>query len=46
MKSDQVRISCHIKDMVKNIVKKNKLYGSERKFIELAVLEKIERMKK
>lgn len=46
IRSKPIRIDCNIKDLVNKIIKKYPLYGTERKFIEMAVLEKIERLKK
>lgn len=46
IRSRQVRIDCNILKITDALVKKNPLYGTSRKFIELAILEKIERTKK
>lgn len=46
MRSDHVRIAVNLTDMVEAIVKDHPLYGSKKKFIELAIIEKIARLKK
>ena len=44
--SSKIRISCEIVSVIEKIVKKKPLYGTVRKYIELAILEKIAKEKK
>jgi hypothetical protein len=46
MRSDHVRIAVNLTDMVDAILKEHPLFGTKKKFIELAIMEKITRLKK
>ncbi len=45
MKAKQIRISCEIVAAVETAVRKNPMFFNTRKFIELATLEKLAKLK-